>query len=489
MLGDSLVFARIASVMASRGTLMAASFSTPSRSQKNAMVGIRCASCGQGFVVAFSCKGRGVCPSCNGRRMAQTAAHLVDRVIPPVPVRQWVISVPKRLRCFLADRPNAVAALTRIFIEEFERLLRTAAGLPRDGHRPSAARPRLGAVSFLHRFGSAVNHHVHLHVCATDGVFVPTGDGRPAFLPARPITQADLATLTEKVRRRVVRWFRMQRLLDADAAVDMLAWENSGFSIDASVRITLLDRDVPSYFQSLEHLLRYCARPPFALERLSVMRGEDGRIARVRSVLPRHKAATWIGPGRGRKSTRPGANGVVELSPFEFLDRLADLVPPPRKHRHRYHGVFAPNHKLRSAVTALANGNVGKRRDAATDGHAVGGHAAGGDTPGDCCGSCDKPPSHDTSRIAWAKLMARVGEEFPLECPGCGGDIRLIAFITDPGPIRKILAHLGEPLEPPPVSPARGPPADWGELVQAHDDRAIFQGRIDELPVIDIRSL
>ncbi len=72
-----------------------------------------------------------------------------------------------------------------------------------------------------------------------------------------------------------------------------------------------------------------------------------------------------------------------------------------------------------------------------------------------------KPRSHDTSRIPWAKLMARVGEEFPLECPNCGGDIRLIAFITEPGPIRKILTHLGEPLEPPPVSPARGPPIDW----------------------------
>ena len=45
--------------------------------------------------------------------------------------------------------------------------------------------------------------------------------------------------------------------------------------------------------------------------------------------------------------------------------------------------------------------------------------------------------------------MARVGEEFPFVCPGCGGDIRLIAFITEPGPIRKILTHLGEPLEPP----------------------------------------
>ena len=115
-------------------------------------------------------------------------------------------------------------------------------------------------------------------------------------------------------------------------------------------------------------------------------------------------------------------------------------------------------------------GNVGKWRDAATGGHAVGGYAAEG-----CCDTHEKPRSHDTSRIAWAKLMARVGEDFPFACLGCGGDIRLIAFITDLGPIRKILTHLGEPLEPPPVSPARGPPTDWGELVQPHDDSNVFQ--------------
>jgi len=277
---------------------------------------------------------------------------------------------------------------------------------------------------------------------------------------------------------------RCVRRHSSHAAGDMLARENSGFSVDASVRITLIDRDVPSYFQSLEHLLRYCARPPFALERLSVRRGADGRIAKVRYVLPRHKAANWVGPGRGRKSTRPGANGVVELSPLEFLDRLADLVPPPRKHRHRYHGVFAPNHTLRRAVTALAIGNIGKQREAATGG--LGGDRHG---TGVCCDTTAKPRSHDTSRIAWAKLIARVGEEFPLECPGCGGDIRLIAFITDPGPIRKILTHLGEPLDPPPVSPARGPPTDWGELLQVHDDRTIFQASPVELPDIDIHSL
>ena len=111
--------------------------------------------------------------------------------------------------------------------------------------RPPAARRHLTR----HRFGSALNHHVHLHACVTDGVFMPLADGAggdtpPAFLTARPITQADLAALTERVRRRVIRWFRLAGLLDAAAAADMLAWENSGFSVDASVRITLLPPQV-----------------------------------------------------------------------------------------------------------------------------------------------------------------------------------------------------------------------------------------------------
>jgi len=85
--------------------------------------------------------------------------------------------------------------------------------------------------------------------------------------------------------------------------------------------------------------------------------------------------------------------------------------------------------------------------------------------------------------------MARVGEEFPLACPTCGGDIRLIAFITEPGPIRKILTHLGEPLEPPPIAAARGPPTARGALVQTHDDREAVQVSPDEVPVIDTHSL
>jgi hypothetical protein len=120
-----------------------------------------------------------------------------------------VISVPKRSRGFLADRPAAVAALTRIFIEEIERLLSAAAGVTSDTSSPAAARPRLGAISFLHRFGSALNRHVHLHMRV-----------QPTASSCRLLTEQGVPR-----RRR------------------------------------------SCYFQSLEHLLRYCARPPFALER------------------------------------------------------------------------------------------------------------------------------------------------------------------------------------------------------------------------------
>lgn len=58
----------------------------------------RCAACGLDRLVAFSSKGRGFCPGCGGRLMAERAAHLVDRVFPDVPVRQWVLSLPYRAR-------------------------------------------------------------------------------------------------------------------------------------------------------------------------------------------------------------------------------------------------------------------------------------------------------------------------------------------------------------------------------------------------------
>jgi hypothetical protein len=67
------------------------------------------------------------------------------------------------------------------------------------------------------------------------------------------------------VRVRVLRWFARSGLIEPEDVREMLAWENSGFSLDAAVRVGAHDR------AGLERLLRYCARPPFALERLELI--------------------------------------------------------------------------------------------------------------------------------------------------------------------------------------------------------------------------
>ncbi|WP_434735597.1 transposase zinc-binding domain-containing protein [Candidatus Accumulibacter propinquus] len=86
----------------------------------NGFARARCAECGQDFLIDWSCKGRGVCPACNTRRMVETAAHLADHVLPRLPVRQWALSVPKRLRYQLEHDPGIETLTLRIFLSVVE---------------------------------------------------------------------------------------------------------------------------------------------------------------------------------------------------------------------------------------------------------------------------------------------------------------------------------------------------------------------------------
>jgi len=87
---------------------------------QHGFVRVRCPACELDSVVAFSCKQRGVCPSCAARRMSDTAAQLVDRIFPRVPVRQWVLSLPRPMRYVLArdsrllSRPSPLLPFRRI---------------------------------------------------------------------------------------------------------------------------------------------------------------------------------------------------------------------------------------------------------------------------------------------------------------------------------------------------------------------------------------
>jgi hypothetical protein len=252
--------------------------------------------------------------------MCNTAAHVVDRVLPAVPVRQWVLSLPFELRRLAAFRADAATALGRIFIQEIARAQRRRADVPGAQH---------GALNFIQRFGGSLNLNLHFHAIVLDGVFAPNRKGRLAFHETGAPTREELEEIVKRIRGRALRWVRKRGLLDErpaeersneapersalDACAEValrggefvtiekgaiaeaddggearfepkrrgpLTAELDGFNVQAAVRIESYDDE------GRERLVRYCARPCFALSRLSILR--DGRVA-YQVKYPRRK--------------------------------------------------------------------------------------------------------------------------------------------------------------------------------------------------------
>ena len=411
---------------------------------------LRCEGCARELLVAFSCKLRGICPSCGTRRMAQTAAYLVDQVIPHVPVRQWVLSFPIPLRSLFAVHPELLTPVLQII----HRVINTF--LIKQAHvkRSEAA---TGAITLIQRFGSAANLNIHLHGLVLDGAYCTRGEGAPVFHQAPAPTHQQLPTLLDKIINRILKLLTRLGYLIEEEGVTYMARTDSidpddvlmplqaasstyriamgpragrkvlslqyasrhaapitqalcanahGFSLHAGVRC---DADQRS---ELEQLCRYVTRPAIANERLSVNRA--GQV-----VL---------------KLKTPYRNGTthIVMSPMEFMQRLAALVPRPRLHLIRFHGVLAPNAKLRSAVVPapVQSTTVGE-------------------------GDCTHAHAHSAPlRMSWARLLKRVFD-IDIERCVCGGKLKIIAVIEEPAVIERILTHLGLCAQPPPRAPAR----------------------------------
>ena len=314
-------------------------------------VHVQCPVCHEDKAVAFSCKLRGLCPSCAGRRMAGTAAHLVDCVLPAVPVRQYVLAFPYELSGLAATRPEVLHALSRIFWEALRRRYQRWA--KRAGH--ATTRVETGAVTGVHRAGASLNVHVHFHVLCLDGVYVETEakDGTLRFEAAPAPSREELQETVKYVYARVMKWLARRGLLrEADASNEAPSYSageamtlagmqrgtletakdtgeraehelaeppprvtdaavHERFNLHASVHVLAHD-DL-----ARERLCRYLARPAFSLARLGVRR--DGLVVyRVKNA------------GRGRVKQRV-------MSPVECLARLAAMVPPPRYPLLRLH--------------------------------------------------------------------------------------------------------------------------------------------------------
>jgi hypothetical protein len=234
------------------------------------------------------------------------------------------------------------------------------------------------------------------------------------------------------VRKRLLRAFVKRGYIDsADVKTIQSYPHGGGFSVDASVRIGQHDR------QGLERLLHYCARPPFAGQRIRI----DGS-----QIIYRCPKA----PAGEKGGTSPGSKREHEivLTPLEFIARIAALIPPPRQHRHRYYGVLAPNAPQRGQVTPQVTSVV-----TSTEGDSFSALTSTALTIG-TKSTCVR----HLSRYGWAKLIARVYETDPLQCGRCGGHMEIIAFVVQASEVRQILAHVGLPVEAPKAHPAQGPP-------------------------------
>ena len=402
----------------------------------------RCAQCGLSRVTALSCKGRGFCPRCIGRRMTQVARDLVSRVLPHVRIRQWTLSIPFSLRMRFAFDHELALAVWRIAprrvsrsashreIDRRYRRLARAAGI---------ADPRGGSLLVIHRAGSDLKANLHYHAPFLDGAYDQEGQ----FFTAPAPTPAEVHQILTRIIARVARLLDHDepRELDEDEAALARAYAASTraerhapdddddphdfgvqlptrrkarpfgyrearridqWDLDAEVAVDEHDRP------RLEQLCRYLLRPPLALDRLRLL--DDGRVC-LELKRP------W-----GDRTTH------VTMTPDAFIGRLCSLVPRPKANTTVYFGVLAPNSKLRARIVPCPE----KERRARPD-------------------------------SSWAALMKHSFGLDTMKCPRCEGRLNFVAVVHAREEVRRLLEHLHLWSFPLPFQPARGPPDDDDE--------------------------
>ena len=222
---------------------------------RNGFARVVCRRCRAEHLVAFSCKNRGICPSCTGRRMADTAAALVDRVLPHGNYRQWVVTFPARVRYHLAADPKLATAVNREVLRTLFAWQRRRARAV--GEKPARANSS-GAVTFVQRFNSALELALHFHILMADALFLPDlrpgnhPDARPRLVAIDPPTDADVASLLDEIIERTVKVLRRFGRLDDDALDD---------EPEAHLRLAIATPRPPRSSPILpEPLPRLCAR-------------------------------------------------------------------------------------------------------------------------------------------------------------------------------------------------------------------------------------
>ena len=393
---------------------------------KEGFARVRCPDCKEEFFVAFSCRQRTCCPSCDKKRSLMLAYRLNDEVLAAVPHRQWVFTIPKRLRVYFRYDRSLLGKLCRAAYETICEVFK----LEIDGDCGVPA-----MIGVVQTFGDLIHWHPHVHTIVAEGVFTESGHTSTGSVH-RFVHIPDIWKLSaEKLwQERVFSLLLDEHKISDETVMSMRSWKHSGFSVDNSVRINAGDK------AGIQRLTEYITRCPFSLAGM-VSETKDGK------VVYRASHANCIPfPLSGDATLMAGIPRNFEVfDPLDFLAEVTQHIPNKGEHQVRYYGWYSNKKR----------GMQEKKKPKVKS-------PSSGDDP--------DTPYKKKCRMTWAMLIKAVFEVDPLKCPKCGGTMKIISFIEEEDVIRKILKHCNlwkdsaprpPPLETPPRKEECEPQCDY----------------------------
>ena len=381
---------------------------------------VRCPDCRHEMFVPFSCRQRCLCPSCHQKRTLLAADNIAHTVCAPVPHRQLVFTIPKRLRIYCRYDRSLLGGLARAAWLAVAEVYRQVLG------RPDVIP---GMVAGIQTFGQLIHYHPHIHAIVTDGAF--TSDGTFLCLPklAKPLLLAAWQT-------KVFELLLAAGKIDQPTVDEMRTWPHSGFSVDNSVYLPAHDT------AALERLAQYILRCPFSLARVVRLTNDGSVIYRAEQ----QRCRRFPGPASANLRSGPKRNFQI-FSALDFLAEVTQHVPDKGEHLVRYYGWYS--YRQRGIRARARQPGAPEAETVRIDRSALSSQQTQRSGP--------RPGSVST----WAMLIKRVYEVDPLACPCCGGQMKIVSFIerSQQEVIERILRHCGlweGPLRT--LATARAPP-------------------------------